>query len=79
MDKSVAQSYSAVTSAGSSGYTRDPVVDARVIRQAVQDASEADSRAANVVVFGLEESTGESVTERLMLWCLDSKNRLGKV
>ena len=59
------QSYSTVVSAASSGSTSVAVVDVRVIRQAVQDASEADSRAANVVVFGLGESTGESVTEKL--------------
>ena len=58
VDKSVTKSWSTVASSGSFGSTPVPVVDTRVIREAVavQDASEADSRAANVVVFGLTES-----------------------
>ena len=75
VDKSVAKSWSTVAAVGSPVSAPVPVVDTRAIRQAVQDASEADSRAANVVVFGLTESAGESVTERLdeILDCVGEK------
>ena len=62
VDTSVKKSYSeAATSAASATTSSASTLDSRVMRKVFQDATEADKRAKNVVVFGLLETAEEDV------------------
>ena len=67
VNTSMKKSYSAVTSvpASASAAPRAPSLDSRVMRKVFQDATEADLRASNVIVFGLTEAAEEDVKERV--------------
>ena len=61
VDTSMKKSYSEVTATVTS--TATPALDTRVMRKVVQDATEADMRAKNLIVFGLPESAEEDLKE----------------
>ena len=66
VDTSVKKSYSeAATSAASATTSSTSTLDSRVMRKVFQDATEADKRAKNVVVFGLSETAEEDVKGRV--------------
>ena len=67
VDTSLKKSYSAVASVHASASTSPspPTLDLRVMRKAIRDATEADERASNVVVFGLAEAAEEDVKGRV--------------
>ena len=69
VNTSMKKSYSAVTSVtasySASAAPRAPSLDSRVMRKVFQDATEADLRASNVIVFGLTEAAEEDVKERV--------------
>ena len=62
VDISVMRSYSQVNSTTATTPAA-PIIDSRVMRRAIQDASEADERASNVVLFGLSETVEENLKE----------------
>ena len=64
VDISVMKSYSQVASTTATAPAA-PILDSRVLRRAIQDASEADERASNVVLFGLSESVEENLREEV--------------
>ena len=64
VDISVTKSYSQVASTTATA-PAVPIFDSRVMRRAIQDASEADERASNVVLFGLSESVEENLREEV--------------
>ena len=64
VDISVMRSYSQVASTTATAPAA-PIIDSRVMRRAIQDASEADERASNVVLFGLSETVEENLKEEV--------------
>ena len=60
VDISVMKSYSQVAST-TAITPAAPILDSRVMRRTIQDASEADERASNVVLFGLSETVEENL------------------
>ena len=62
VDTSVKRLYSEVTNSSAAAA---PVLDSRAMGNAIQDASEADEKARNVIVFGLPETVDEVTKEKV--------------